>query len=64
MRKELKKIAAVILTTAITITTAVTGTSKIVKADEKAYPWTKTEASTTGNYIIDSYIGIEKDNVF
>ena len=38
MRKELKKIAAVILTTAITITTAVTGTSKIVKADEKAYP--------------------------
>ncbi len=64
MRKDLKKITALIVTTALAITTAVTGTGKIVKADEKTYPWTKTETSTTGNYITDSYVGITKDNVF
>lgn len=72
---RLKKLTAVALTATLTIGSLFTGTT--VKAQtnsnqvatyaedsQTTYPWYKTAQATTGDYIADSYEGVERGHVF
>jgi hypothetical protein len=69
MRKIFKKGLAITLSAALITGTYITNST--VKAEEKVlvkkeavYPWTPVEGGTTGDYIADSYEGIESGHVF
>ena len=72
---RLKKLTTVALTATLTIGSLFTGTT--VKAQtnsnqvatyaedsQTTYPWSKTAQATTGDYIADSYEGVESGHVF
>ena len=72
MRKFIKKAIAVTTAVSLAVGSFFTGTAPIVKADSIAnteatkdrYPWTPVEGGTTGDYIADSYDGVETGHVF
>lgn len=72
---RLKKLTAVALTATLTIGSLFTGTTVKAQANsnqvatyaedsQTTYPWSKTAQATTGDYIADSYEGVESGYVF
>ncbi len=70
MRKLTKKAIAVTLSAALLTTTFLSnittqaGEEAPIKKIEVTYPWTPVEGGTTGDYIADSYDGVETGHVF
>lgn len=69
MRKFIRKSIAVALSAALAIGSIFTGTQFNVSAadvqnENVVYPWTPVEGGTTGDYIADSYEGVELGHIF